>query len=120
MVHLAVDFGQHVAVAAHQAGLDLQAERQVAAVARLGDLAQPVDRLRQVLLRIAPPRRIEGKAAEQLRLEGMGQLARLLHVAGQVLLDRHVGVLACRPRRRNSLTLPMGEPSDDTFSPYSF
>ena len=93
MVHLAVDFRQHVAVVAHQVGLHLQAERQIAAVTSLGDLPQPVDRLRQVLPRIAPPRRIEGKAAQQLRLQGMGQVARLLHVAGQILLDRHVGVL---------------------------
>ena len=78
MVHLAVDFGQQVAVAAHQVRFDFQAERQVGAVAGLGDLAQLIDGLRQMLPRIAALGRIKGEAANQLGLEGVGQLAGLL------------------------------------------
>ena len=74
-------------------GFDLEAERQVGAVAHFGDLPQLVDRLRNVLLRIAPLRRIERKTADQLGLEGVGQLAGLLHVLLQIFLERHVGVL---------------------------
>ena len=56
MVHLPVDFGQDLARAADQVRLDLQAERQIGAVARLGDLAQLVDGLRQVLHQGRSPR----------------------------------------------------------------
>ena len=119
MVHLPVDLGQQVAVAADQVRLDLQAEGQVGAVAGLGDLAQ-ADRRPAA----GAPRGslalglIEREAADQLGLEGMGQLAGLLHVAGQVLLERHVDVLRAVVDVA-SFTLPIGEPIDETFSPYS-
>ena len=48
VVHLLVDLGHQLAVLADEVGFDLQAERQVAAVAGLGDLAELIDRLRQV------------------------------------------------------------------------
>ena len=52
MIHLAVDLGQQCAALADQIGFDLQPEGQVAAVAGLGDLAELVDHLRQVLARV--------------------------------------------------------------------
>ena len=62
---------------------------------------------------------IEGKAADELGLEGMGHLTSLLHILVQVLLEGHEDVLV--PSSTSwSLTLPMGEPIDDTSSPYSF
>ena len=66
MIHLAVDLGQELAVLADQVRLDLQAEGQVGAVARLGDLAELVDGLGQVLARIGALGMIEREAADQL------------------------------------------------------
>ena len=61
---------------------------------------------------------IEREAADQLGLEGVGQLAGLRDVAGQVLLERHETFFV-PSSTSSSLTLPIGEPIDETFSPYS-
>ena len=45
-----------------------------------------------MLPRIASLGRVKGKTANQLRFESVGQFAGLLHVAGQVLVERHVSV----------------------------
>ena len=119
MVHLAMDLGQQTAGLTDQIGFQLQAESQVAAVARFRDLAQLIDDLRQVLPRIGPARMIEGEPADQLRLERMGHLARLLDVLLQVLLERHKTVRASvvhvqqldlsnrRPDRRHIQAVPV-------------
>ena len=83
MIDLLVDLGQDLARAADQVGLDLQAVGQVGPMAGLGELAQLVDGLRHVLPRIGALGRIEREAADQLGLEGVGQIARLLHFAGR-------------------------------------
>ena len=88
-----MDFGQDLAVLADQVRFQLDAEGQVAAQAGLGDLAQLVDHLRQVLPRVGALGMIEREAADQLGLEGVGQVAGLLDVLLQVFLERHVGVL---------------------------
>ena len=78
VIHLAMQLGHAARRLADEVGFDLQAEGQVAAVARLGDLAELVGGLRQVLPRVGPLGRIEREAADQLGLEGVGQLAGLL------------------------------------------
>ena len=93
MIHLPIDFGQKLAGRADQIRLDLQAEGQVGAVADLGDLPQLIDGLRKMLARIGALGMIKGKAADQLGLEGMGQLAGLFHLAVEILFERHVSVL---------------------------
>ena len=55
VIHLPVQLGHQLAGLADQVGLDLQAEGQVAAVARLGDLAELIDRLRHVRPRDRSP-----------------------------------------------------------------
>ncbi len=90
VVDLAVDLGQKMPGSAHQVGLDLQAEGQVGAVTRLGDLAELIDRLRKVVLGLGAPGMIEGEAADQLGLEGVGQLADLLDFPAQIRLERDV------------------------------
>ena len=93
VVHPAVDLCEQLAGAAHEVGLHLQAEGEVGAVARLGDLADLVHRLLEVVLGLGVLRGIEGEAADQLRLEGVGEFAGLGHVLGEILLEGHVGVL---------------------------
>ena len=62
-------------------------------MAGLGDLTDLVDRLLEVVLGLGVFRRIEGEAADQLRLEGMRQFAGLGDVFGEILFEGHVGIL---------------------------
>ena len=93
VVDLPVDLREQVARLADQVGLDLEAEGEVGAVAGLGDLADAVCRLLQILLRFRPLWRIEGEAADELGLEGVGEFAGLGDILGEILLERHVGIL---------------------------
>ena len=88
-----MDLGQELAGLADQVGFDLDAIGQIAAQAGLGDLAELIDDLRQVLPGIGALGMIEREAADQLGLEGVRHLAGFLDVLLQVLLERHVGVL---------------------------
>ena len=47
VIHAAVQLGHELARLADEVGFDFQAEREVAAVAGLGDLAELIGRLRQ-------------------------------------------------------------------------
>ena len=120
MVHLAVDFGQQVAVAAHQVRLDFQAEGQVAAVARFGDLPQLIDRLRQVILRIGSPGADRRKSRESAwsRRHGPARTPCCTSPARYFLIGTKTFFVPSSTS--NSLTLPIGEPIDETFRPYSF
>ncbi len=93
VVHAAVQLGHELAGLADQVGLDLQAERQIAAVAGLGDLAELVGRLRHVLARVGALGRIERKAADQLGFERVGQLAGAVDFFFEILVERHELVL---------------------------
>ena len=93
MVDPAVDLREQLAGAAHEIRLHLEAEGEVGAVAGLGDLTDLVDRLLEVVLGLGVFRRIEGEAADQLRLEGMRQFAGLGDVFGEILFEGHVGIL---------------------------
>ena len=88
-----MDLGQQLAGLPDQVGLDLDAEGQVRSEARFGDLPQLIDHLRQVIRRVGAPGVIERKAANQLGLERVGDLAGPFDFFFQVLLERHVGVL---------------------------
>jgi hypothetical protein len=88
-----LQLGHQLAVLADKVGLDLQAEGQIAAMTQLGDLPELIGRLRDVLPGVGALGVIEREPANQLRLEGMGQLAGLLHFLAQVLLERHKPVL---------------------------
>ena len=92
MVDPPVDFRQQFARLADEVRLDLEPEGEVGAVAGLGNLADAIHRLVKILLRLRPLRRIEGKSADQLGLEGVGKFAGLCHVFGEILFERHVGV----------------------------
>ena len=61
---------------------------------------------------------VEGKTADQLGFEGVGQV-RPFERHDKVLAERDVGVLGPVVDVLN-LTLPIGEPIEETFSPYSF
>src|SRR5262245_21565691 len=76
MIDLVVNFGHDLAGLANEVGLNLQSEREVRAVAGFGDLAELIDDLRQVVARVSATWVIKRKAADELRLEGVGQLAR--------------------------------------------
>ena len=93
MVDLPVDLGEQVARLADQIGLDLEAEGEVGAVAGLGNLADAVCRLLQIVLGLRPLGRIEGEAADELGLEGMGEFACLGDILGEILFEGHVGIL---------------------------
>ena len=93
MVDPAVDLREQLAGAAHEIRLHLKAEGEIRAVAGLGDLTDLVDRLLEVVLGLGVFRRIEGEAADQLRLEGMRQFAGLGDVFGEILFEGHVGIL---------------------------
>ena len=89
VIHAAVQLGDELARLADQIGLDFQAEREIAAVAGLGDLAQLVGRLGDVLPRIGALGMIERKAADQLGFEGVGQLAGAAYFLFEILVERH-------------------------------
>ena len=118
MVHLLVNLGQDLARAADQVGLDLQAVGQVGAVASLGDLAQLVHGLRQIFPGIGPLGRIERKPADQLGLEARGPIRTPSSPRGRDISETARRRSSSRRRRRSNFTLPMGEPIDETFSPY--
>ena len=59
----------------------------------LGDLAELVGRLRDVLARVFAFGRIEREAADQLGFEGVGQLAGAADFFFQIFLERHEAVL---------------------------
>ena len=113
MVDLTVNFRQNPAVATDKVRLDFQPERQVGAMARLGDLAQTVDRLRNILFRVVPLRLVERKTANQLRFEEVRDVANALHVLFQIFVERNITVVRAvldveqfhlsdrRPDRRN-------------------
>ena len=89
-----MDLGQNLPGAAEQVGFDLDAVRQVRPQAHFGDLPQLIDDLRHVVLRLAARRRIKRKAADQFRLESVGQLAGALDLFVEILFERYVAVLA--------------------------
>ena len=93
MVYAAVDLGQELTRLPDEIGLHLQPEGEIGAVAGLGDLADAIDSLLQILLRGSATRMIEGKSANQLRFEGVGQLAGRCHLGGEIFLERHEPVL---------------------------
>ena len=93
MIHAAVQLGHQLARLADQIRLDFQAEREIAAVAGLGDLAQLVGRLGDVLPRIGALRMIERKAANELGFERVGQLARAADFLFEIPVERHELVL---------------------------
>ena len=93
MVHAAMNLGEQLAGAAHEVGLHLEPEREVGPVAGLGDPADLLHRLLEMVLGLGVLGGIEGESPDQLRLEGVGELAGLGHVLGEILLERHVGVL---------------------------
>ena len=93
MIHLPMDFGEDQSVLPDKIRLDLQAKGEVRAMAALDNLPDLIDHLRHVRPRIGPPWMIKRKAADQLRLEGVGKLANPRHLFGQILGERHIGVL---------------------------
>ena len=62
-------------------------------MAHLGDLPELVGGLRHVFARVVAFGRIEREAADQLGLEGVGQLAGVAHFFFEVVVERHVVVL---------------------------
>ena len=93
MIDPAVDLGEEVPVAADEIRLDLEPECQVGAMAGLGDPADPVDGLLQILLGAGPLGRIKREPADELGLEGMGQITGPGHILGEVRLEGDVGIL---------------------------
>ena len=93
VVDAAVDFTEQLSGATYEIGFDLEAEGEVGAVAGLGDPADLIDRLLEVVGRVGVSGRIEGEAADQLRLEGVGQFTGPRHVLGEVLLEGYIRVL---------------------------
>ena len=94
VIHAAVELGHELAGLADQVGFDFDAERQIAAVASFGDLPELVGGLRATYSRgIGTLGVVEREAADQLGFKGVGQLAGVLDVALEILIERDEAVL---------------------------
>ena len=93
MIHAAVELGHELAGLADQVGFDFEAEREIAAMAGFGDLAELVGGLPNVLAGIGAFGVVEREAADQLGFEGVGQFAGVLDVALEVLVERDEAIL---------------------------
>lgn len=93
VIDLPVQFSQKLSRLSDEVGFHFQSKSQITAVADFGNLAELVHCLRDVFPRVATLGWIERKAADQFRLKRMGQVASLLDVLVEVLLERDELVL---------------------------
>ena len=87
VIDLTVQLGHQLTVLADEIGLDLQAEGEIAAMARFGNLAKLVGRLLDMQPRIGPFGMIKRETANELGLERVSQLAGFLHLLAEIFLN---------------------------------